>query len=158
MMRSSSGSCIYIVCGAAWMAYQNGIVPTAGEYVTLVFSATFGRYERQCRNATLFLDSNTSYSMGAAPVPSASLVLMLTAYSTAFGSTEGTPEGFAYILAIDWLIDRLRTVFNCTGDHTVTAVIGNMVVKKEAKKASNQKDEDLEVHDADDEDRAENMA
>ncbi|EJK63807.1 hypothetical protein THAOC_15516 [Thalassiosira oceanica] len=126
-------SCIYIVCGAAWMAYQNGIVPTAGEYVTLVFSATFG-------------------SMGAAPVPSASLVLMLTAYSTAFGSTEGAPEGFAYILAIDWLIDRLRTLFNCTGDHTVTAIIGNIVVKKEAKKANNINDEDLEMHGGDDKD------
>lgn len=90
--------------------------------------------------------------MGAAPVPSASLVLMLTAYSTAFGSTEGAPEGFAYILAIDWLIDRLRTLFNCTGDHTVTAIIGNIVVKKEAKKANNINDEDLEMHGGDDKD------
>ncbi|EJK46514.1 hypothetical protein THAOC_34815 [Thalassiosira oceanica] len=118
------GSCIYIVCGAAWMAYQNGIVPTAGDYVSLVFSATFG-------------------SIAAAPVPSASLVLMLSAYSAAFGLTEGTPEGFAYILAIDWLVDRLRTVFNVTGDHTITAIVGNMVVKKEANRAKSLKDEDL---------------
>ena len=42
------------MCGAAWMAYQNGIVPTAGDYVTLVFSATFGRYDRKVRERFFF--------------------------------------------------------------------------------------------------------
>ena len=37
------------------MAYQNGIVPTVGEYILLIIAATVG-------------------SMGAAPVPSAAIV------------------------------------------------------------------------------------
>ena len=103
------------------MAYQNGIVPTVGEYILLIIAATVG-------------------SMGAAPVPSAAIVMMrecilvfaciewiwsrklseteshftahllrlscsistVVAYSTAFGST-GTenPAGLAYIFAIE---------------------------------------------------------
>ena len=39
------------------MAYQNGIVPTVGEYILLIIAATVG-------------------SMGAAPVPSAAIVMM----------------------------------------------------------------------------------
>ena len=70
---------------------------------------------------------------------------MLSAYSAAFGSTVGVPDGFAYILAIDWLVDRLRTVFNVTGDHTITAIVGNMVVKKEADKTTSLKDEKLDT-------------
>jgi len=110
--------------------------------------------QKSARKVLFLLDSNLPNSIAAAPVPSASLVLMLSAYSAAFGSAEGTPEGFAYILAIDWLVDRLRTVFNVTGDHTITAIVGDMVVKKEANRADNLKDEDLELQ----EDADENIA
>jgi hypothetical protein len=54
----------------------------------------------------------------SAPVPSASLVIMLTTYSTAFGD-DAIPTGFAYIVAIDWLMDRFRTMINVTGDTNI---------------------------------------
>ena len=63
-----------------------------------------------------------------APVPGANIVMILVAYSTAFGST-GTeqPAGLAYIIAIGWLTERFETMTNVTGDLTVTAIVANKV-------------------------------
>ena len=41
------GSCIQIVCSCVWLAYQNGITPTAADYILLVFCATFGSVSRE---------------------------------------------------------------------------------------------------------------
>lgn len=82
---------------------MNGESPTAASYFLLIILATVG-------------------SAGTAPVPSASLVLIITAYNTVFG-TAGTPEGFSYILAIDWFMDRLRTTLNVTGDAVVSGMV-----------------------------------
>ena len=104
------GGAIYIICASVWLAYNNGIIPTAGDYILLVICATFG-------------------SMGTAPVPSAVIILILTSYATTFGSPPGggEPAGLAYLFAIDWLLDRFRTVVNVTGDLTVTAVVSKRV-------------------------------
>ncbi|CAB9520857.1 Putative sodium-dependent excitatory amino acid transporter glt [Seminavis robusta] len=99
------GGAIYFPCACIWMAVINGIEPTFGNYILLVILATVG-------------------SAGAAPVPSASLVLIITAYNTVFGTT-GTPEGFSFILAIDWFMDRLRTTLNVTGDAIVCGLVAH---------------------------------
>jgi len=97
------GGAIYFPCACIWLAILNGITPNAGEYVLLIFIATIG-------------------SAGTAPVPSASLVLIVTAYNNVF-NTEGTPDGFALIFVIDWFMDRLRTTLNVTGDAVVTGMV-----------------------------------
>jgi Na+/H+-dicarboxylate symporter len=53
------------------------------------------------------------------------LVLIITAYNTVFNAT-GTPDGFSYILAIDWFMDRLRTTLNVTGDAVVTGMVASL--------------------------------
>jgi Na+/H+-dicarboxylate symporter len=65
---------------------------------------------------------STIGSAGAAPVPSAGLVLVITAYNTIFG-TPGTPNGFEFIVAVDWFLDRFRTALNVTGDTVVAGII-----------------------------------
>ncbi len=57
--------------------------------------------------------------------------MMLVAYTTAFGSPPGgsVPAGLGYIFAIDWLLDRLTTMFNVLGDLAVTGIIANKVNK-----------------------------
>ena len=100
------GGAIYFPCACIWLAVLNGIEVNAAHYVMLVFIATIG-------------------SMGTAPVPSASLVLIITAYNTVFNTT-GTPEGFEYILAIDWFMDRLRTTLNVTGDAVVAGMVSSL--------------------------------
>jgi len=63
--------------------------------------------------------------MGTAPVPSAGLVLIITAYNTVFGTT-GIPDNFSYIVAIDFFLDRCITVVNVTGDAVVCGMIAKL--------------------------------
>merc|ERR1712003_96493 len=99
------GGAVYFVCACIWLAVLNGEEVTFASFLLLIVIATMG-------------------SIGTAPVPSASLVLITTAYNTVFGGT-GTPNGFAYIIAIDWFMDRLRTVTNVTGDCIVTGIVAH---------------------------------
>jgi len=98
------GTAIYIVCSCIALAYLNGIVPTASDYIIIGVSATLG-------------------SIGTAPVPSASIVLIITTYQTAFGGD--VPYGIEFIFAIDWLVDRFRTMFNICGDTVVAALVAS---------------------------------
>jgi Na+/H+-dicarboxylate symporter len=98
------GTAIYIVCSCIALAYLNGIVPTASDYIIIGVSATLG-------------------SIGTAPVPSASIVLIITTYQTAFGGD--VPYGIEFIFAIDWLVDRFRTMFNICGDTVVSALVAS---------------------------------
>lgn len=118
------GGAIYFPCACIWLAVLNGIEPNIGNYILLVFISTIG-------------------SAGTAPVPSASLVLIITAYNTVF-NTEGTPEGFSYILAIDWFMDRLRTTLNVTGDAVVAGMVAALTPIEEEKAIS----ETMEVGDS----------
>jgi Na+/H+-dicarboxylate symporter len=106
------GGAIYFVTACVWLAVLNGEDVTAASFIMLIFIATVG-------------------SIGTAPVPSASLVLIITAYNTVFGG-EGTPNGFGYIFAIDWLMDRFRTVMNVTGDCVVAGIVAKVCPIDEA--------------------------
>jgi Na+/H+-dicarboxylate symporter len=97
------GGAIYFVTACAWLAVLNGEEVTAVSFIMLVFIGILG-------------------SIGTAPVPSGSLILIITAYNTVFGGA-GTPNGFEYIFAIDWLMDRFCTVMNVTGDCVVTGIV-----------------------------------
>merc|ERR1712157_572376 len=101
------GGAVYFVCATIWLAVLNGQDVNASDFVILIIIATLG-------------------SIGTAPVPSASLVLILTAHGTVFGGDGGdTPYGFGYIFAIDWFMDRMRTVTNVTGDCIVTGIVAH---------------------------------
>lgn len=97
------GSAIYFPCACIWLAILNGITPDAGSYILLIILSTIG-------------------SAGTAPVPSAGLVLVITAYNTVFG-TSGVPNGFEFIVAIDWFLDRCITALNVTGDTVVCGIV-----------------------------------
>merc|ERR1711957_635126 len=116
------GGAIYFPCACIWLAVYNGIEVNAANYILLVILATFG-------------------SMGTAPVPSASLALIITAYNTVFNTT-GTPDGFSYIFAVDWLMDRGRTLVNVTGDMFVTAMISSLCPLDAAGEESEEKEMD----------------
>jgi len=97
------GSAIYFPCACVWLAVLNGNEVNFASCLLLIILSTVG-------------------SAGSAPVPSAGLVLVITAYNTVFNST-GTPDGFEFIVAIDWFLDRIRTSLNVTGDAVVCAII-----------------------------------
>lgn len=117
------GGAIYFPVACVWLAILNGIQPNVGHYVLLVIISTIG-------------------SAGAAPVPSASLVLIITAYNTVFNST-GTPDGFSFILAIDWFMDRIRTVTNVTGDAVVSGIISEFLSDEDRQMMEERYEEEL---------------
>ena len=43
-----------------------------------------------------------------------------------FGGS-GTPNGFEFVVAIDWFLDRCITALNVTGDTVVSAIIADRV-------------------------------
>ena len=100
------GSAIHFLIACIWMAVLNGEEVTAASYILLIIITTIG-------------------SAGAAPVPSSGLVLILTAYNTTF-STVGVPNGFQYVVAIDWLLDRFDTMLNVTGDSMVAGMVSHL--------------------------------
>ena len=100
------GNAIYVPCASIWLAHLNGIEPEISSYILLVVLSTIG-------------------SCGATSVPGAGLILLITSYNTVFGGT-GIPEGFSFLLATDWLLDRLRTVLNVTGDTFVAGMVSSM--------------------------------
>eukprot|EP00980_Cylindrotheca_fusiformis_P021992 scaffold8866_cov71-Cylindrotheca_fusiformis.AAC.1 len=110
------GSAIYFPCACVWLAILNGITPTFANYIMLAILSTIG-------------------SAGTAPVPSAGLVMVLTAYNSVFNTT-GVPDGFEFVVAIDWFLDRLQTVVNVTGDNVVAASIAHMVSLEESETSS----------------------
>ena len=55
------GGAVRIICNTVWLAYQNGITPTIGDYILLIFCATLG-------------------SMGAAPGKSKVYCLWVSLY------------------------------------------------------------------------------
>jgi Na+/H+-dicarboxylate symporter len=103
--------------------------PEFGSPLTLVFSLIFLPHYRY-------------------RVPSASLVLIITAYNTVFNTT-GTPDGFSFILAVDWFMDRLRTVLNVTGDGVVAGMVASLCPIDEETTLERPKDIDGSADDSD---------
>lgn len=95
------GTSIYLICACFFLGQLQGIAFGAADFITMALLATF------C-------------SMGAAPVPSASLVLLAT-IMTAVGVPFN--ETFGMISAVDWLLDRFRTSVNVAGDSAITAIV-----------------------------------
>jgi Na+/H+-dicarboxylate symporter len=124
------GTAIGFPIACIWLAVLNGVDLNIAHYILLIVLSTVG-------------------SAGAAPVPSAGLVLIITAYNTVFGGT-GVPKGFEFIVAIDWLVDRIITALNVTGDTVccrIIAVTTNMGEMEELEKmtasVSSDKDKDI---------------
>ncbi|XP_022245600.1 excitatory amino acid transporter 2-like isoform X2 [Limulus polyphemus] len=87
------GTALYEAVAAIFIAQMNGINLSAGQVIAVSLTAT-------------------AASVGAASVPSAGLVTMLLVLSAV-----GLPtKDITMIVAVDWLLDRLRTSINVLGD------------------------------------------
>ncbi|XP_064489916.1 excitatory amino acid transporter-like [Ornithodoros turicata] len=87
------GTALYEAVAAIFIAQMNGINLSVGEVIAVSLTAT-------------------AASVGAASVPSAGLVTMLLVLTTV-----GLPtQDISVIIAVDWMLDRLRTSINVLGD------------------------------------------
>lgn len=87
------GTALYEAVAAIFIAQMNGINLSIGEVIAVSLTAT-------------------AASIGAASVPSAGLVTMLLVLTSV-----GLPtEDISMIVAVDWMLDRIRTSINVLGD------------------------------------------
>uniref|UniRef100_A0A915ATV9 Amino acid transporter n=2 Tax=Parascaris univalens TaxID=6257 RepID=A0A915ATV9_PARUN len=87
------GTALYEAVAAIFIAQMNGVNLSFGQVVTVSLTATLA-------------------SIGAASVPSAGLVTMLLVLTAV-----GLPvKDVSLIVAVDWLLDRIRTSINVIGD------------------------------------------
>ncbi|VDM67900.1 unnamed protein product [Strongylus vulgaris] len=90
---SVDGTALYEAVAAIFIAQMNGINLSFGQVITVSLTATLA-------------------SIGAASVPSAGLVTMLLVLTAV-----GLPvKDVSLIVAVDWLLDRIRTSINVLGD------------------------------------------
>ncbi|XP_004440718.1 excitatory amino acid transporter 3 [Diceros bicornis minor] len=112
------GGALYEAVAAVFIAQLNDLDLNMGKIITISIMAT-------------------AASIGAAGVPQAGLVTMVMVLSAV-----GLPaEDVTLIVAVDWLLDRFRTVVNVLGD-----AFGTGVVEKLSKKELEQMDVSSEVN------------
>lgn len=104
------GTALYQTVATVFIAQLNGRDFGIGDYFTVCLAST-------------------ATSIGVASVPSAALVTMLIVLSTV-----GLPtEHVSFIVAVDWLLDRLRTSINVLGDSYGCGIVAHLS-RKELKK------------------------
>ncbi|KAM9262178.1 excitatory amino acid transporter 3 [Morus bassanus] len=112
------GTALYEAVAAVFIAQLNALELDIGQIVTISVTAT-------------------AASIGAAGVPQAGLVTMVIVLSAV-----GLPtEDVTLIIAVDWLLDRFRTMVNVLGD-----AFGTGIVEKLSKKELEQMDVTSEVN------------
>uniref|UniRef100_A0A7N4NH55 Amino acid transporter n=1 Tax=Sarcophilus harrisii TaxID=9305 RepID=A0A7N4NH55_SARHA len=112
------GTALYEAVAAVFIAQLNNLDLDIGQIITISVTAT-------------------AASIGAAGVPQAGLVTMVIVLSAV-----GLPaEDVTLIIAVDWLLDRFRTMVNVLGD-----AYGTGIVEKLSKKELEQMDVTSEVN------------
>ncbi|KAJ8522285.1 hypothetical protein ON010_g17716 [Phytophthora cinnamomi] len=101
------GAAVGTPIAVVFMAQVSGVSINPADYLAIWLASAIG-------------------SIGVGPVPSTGLVLIMTVWKTVFPS-EALPSAFAFIIATDWLIDRLHTVVNVTSDTVVCRVVAQLV-------------------------------
>jgi len=119
------GTALFVTVASIFIAQMNDIQLGAGDYVTVVLTAT-------------------AASVASASVPSAALVLMLIVLDAI-----GAPVQDASLLwAVDWFVDRCRTTNNMLGDCYCAAVV-EALSKKELRSMDLQRQEEEDTHSQD---------
>lgn len=101
------GTALYEAVAAVFIAQLNGLQLGIGQIITISVTAT-------------------AASIGAAGVPQAGLVTMVIVLSAV-----GLPtEDVTLIIAVDWLLDRFRTMVNVLGDAYGTGIVEKLSKKE----------------------------
>lgn len=119
------GTALYEAVAAIFIAQMNGINLSIGEVIAVSLTAT-------------------AASIGAASVPSAGLVTMLLVLTSV-----GLPtEDISMIVAVDWMLDRIRTSINVLGDAFGAGIVYHLSKKELDKMDAEHARLELEMGDA----------
>ncbi|EQC32797.1 hypothetical protein SDRG_09336 [Saprolegnia diclina VS20] len=96
----------------------------AGLYYPLmtIFLATMAREALSVPQLVVLLCVSWLGSVSTAPVPNAALVMLMTVWKTVVPSTP-LPPAFVYVVAVDFLLDRICTVVNVNGNMVATRIL-----------------------------------
>lgn len=97
------GTALYEGVCALWIAQLHGISLGAGQVITIILTSM-------------------AAAVGAAAIPSAGLVTMLIVLQSANLPTSDV----ALLWAVDWFMDRFRTVVNVLGDAIGAGIVGHL--------------------------------
>lgn len=101
------GTALYEAVAAIFIAQMNGMAMSIGKVITISVTATLA-------------------SIGAASIPSAGLVTMIVVLSSV-----GLPiDDISLIVAVDWLLDRIRTSINVLGDSFGAGIVYELSKKE----------------------------
>ncbi|OQS03459.1 dicarboxylate/amino acid:cation (Na or H) symporter (DAACS) family protein [Thraustotheca clavata] len=98
----------------------------AGLYhpVMLVFLATMAGEPLETPHWVVLFFVSLLSSMGTAPVPNAGLVMLLTVWRTIFPDVA-MPQAFVFVVAVDFLLDRISTMVNVNGNMIATRILAH---------------------------------
>ncbi|CDQ69647.1 unnamed protein product [Oncorhynchus mykiss] len=95
------------------------------EAVAAIFIAQVNDYELDFGQLVTISITATAASIGAAGIPQAGLVTMVIVLT----SVGLPPDDITLIVAIDWVLDRFRTMINVLGDALAAGIIGHLCRK-----------------------------
>ncbi|XP_027763840.1 excitatory amino acid transporter 5-like [Empidonax traillii] len=105
------------------------------EAVAAIFIAQVNEYELDLGQIITISITASAASVGAAGIPQSGLVTMVIVLTSV-----GLPtEDITLIIAVDWALDRLRTMTNVLGDALAAGIIAHVCQKDFAPKAPPQK-------------------
>ncbi len=93
------------------------------EAVAVMFIAQAYGYSMGLTEQTIIFITATLAAIGAAGIPQAGLVTMVIVLT----AVNLPLEGIGMLLAVDWLLDRFRTMVNVWGDSVGAAVIERVI-------------------------------
>lgn len=100
------GTAFYEAVAVIFIAQALGVDLGMGQLILIFLTAVFS-------------------SIGVAAVPQASLVMIIVILQ----QVDLPVEGIGMILAVDWFLDRFRTVANVWGDSVGAAYVGRALTK-----------------------------
>ncbi|TDG95838.1 hypothetical protein EPR50_G00244750 [Perca flavescens] len=95
------------------------------EAVAAIFIAQVNDYELDFGQLVTISITATAASIGAAGIPQAGLVTMVIVLT----SVGLPPDDITLIVAIDWILDRFRTMVNVLGDALAAGIIAHLCRK-----------------------------
>ncbi len=98
------------------------------EAVAVMFIAQAYAFDMGFSQQMIIFITATLAAIGAAGIPQAGLVTMLIVLS----AVNLPVEGIGLLLAVDWFLDRLRTMVNVWGDSVGAAVVGRLLPERAA--------------------------
>ncbi|XP_042574534.1 excitatory amino acid transporter 5-like isoform X1 [Cyprinus carpio] len=114
------------------------------EAVAAIFIAQVNEYELDFGQLVTISITATAASIGAAGIPQAGLVTMVIVLT----SVGLPPDDISLIVAIDWILDRFRTMINVLGDALAAGIMAHVCRKdfqKDSQSSSNSERRDTVI-------------